>query len=110
MKPIFRGEPVLCKIRDRIKSRFRYFALLPVDHYRALGISNSAGSDAIEMAYVATLRDISKSRRSLMLAFVYGQTPARLERARDELLNPAKRAAHDREIAQMTLFFGNPPG
>jgi hypothetical protein len=81
-----------------------------VDHYRALGISNSAGNDEIEMAYIATLRGISRSRCTLMLAFIYGQTPARLERAREELLNPGKRAAHDREIAQMTLFFGNPPG
>lgn len=89
LKPTFKGESVSFKIRVLIKSRFRYFALLPVVHCRALGIRNSAGNEAIEMAYVETLWDISKSQR---------------------ILDAAKRTAHGRDIAQMTFFFGNPPG
>lgn len=94
---------------DWFKKRFQYFAILPVDPYRALGIEEDATDDEIKAAFIELSGAISVSRSARIVALIVGQSPARLERARNELLHPLKRKACDDHISHMTKLFGNPP-
>lgn len=92
-----------------VSKRFRYFALLNLDHYHTLGVERSASKELIEVAYRSLLGELSAG--SVLGRFgstLLGQSEARLIRARDILLCDEERAAYDKHLDWMYTAFGNP--
>jgi len=86
------------KIRHRVASCFRYFTLLDLDHYHALGVDRHASPEVIEAAYIALLEEVNRTAYYRFSALLLGQSPARLRRARKVLLNAKQRSAYDHQL------------
>jgi hypothetical protein len=83
--------------------------LLPLDPYTALGLAPQASAQQVQQAYEDTLRWASASRWHRVWAQVCGQSPARLEDMREELLDPVRRNALDQHLATLRKRLEHPP-
>lgn len=79
------------------------------DHYRALGIPPDASNADIERAYGAALSEGTGGRGARVRAWLCGRSPRQLAHARAELLDPARRRAHDEQLEALRIRFSNPP-
>jgi len=95
------------KFKPFIARRFRYFTLLHLDHYHALGVDRNASPETIEAAYSALLTEVSRDAYARFTALLMGQSPARLQRARDVLLNVELRSAYDSHLDWLYHMHGN---
>lgn len=85
------------------------FTLLPVDYYTALGIGQDATDAEIEIAYRITVDRVTRTGWSRMVGVLCGQSPARLQVARMELLDPASRRNYDEHLRLLRAMFTYPP-
>ena len=83
--------------------------LVPCDHYSALGIEREATDNDIELGYQASLTYVQSSTSRYFFALLLGRSPARLARARIQLLDPSQRKQHDEHLAYLSLLYDNPP-
>ena len=71
------------------------------DHYRLLGIADSATADEIELAYEAAVARTPTNWRMRVVAQLRGRTPQRFRFAYEELIDPAKRAKYDAYLVRV---------
>ena len=91
------------------KAGLALWTFIPVDHYTALGIAQSASNAEIDEAYRVILAHVSATKVSLALGTLFGQSPARLQVARLELLDPIARKIHDKHLKHLKIMFSHPP-
>ncbi len=85
------------------------FTLLPLDHYTALGIAQDAPASEIRAAYAIAVAEVSATRYSRVMGPLFGRSPARLNRACAELLDPLNRRDYDKYLDDLRVRFANPP-
>ena len=94
---------------NAIRTRSAMFTLLPVDHYTALGIALDATNAEIEIAYQIAVDQVTRTRLSLIVGVLCGRSPARLQVACLELLDPASRRNYDEHLRLLRAMFIYPP-
>ncbi len=72
-----------------------------LSHYELLGVRQDASEQEIRRACEDRLRRIDDRAWRARLMRMFGSDRWALERARDTLLDPRLRAAHDREVASL---------
>lgn len=93
----------------KIQKSITLMAIIPLDHYTLLGISPQASEADIIAAHEKIVANASNAWAHKVLAALCGQSMARLDRAREELLNPLVRAEYDQYLRTMRVFYANPP-
>lgn len=89
--------------------RLGRYALFPLDHYTLLAIARGATASEVERGYQAACAAVEWTPLSVLAAVVWGRSPQRLRLARDELLDPVRRAAHDAELDALRRVLCSPP-
>lgn len=81
-----------------------------MDHYSVLGIGMAATAEEIELAYRLSVQRLEHGpswRRLLM--WLLGITLARLQEARDVLLDAQQREKYDQRLACVAAYYARPP-
>ena len=94
---------------NAMRTRSAMFTLLPLDHYTALAIGPDATNAEIEIAYQIAVDQVTRTRVSRIVGVLCGRSPARLQLARLELLDPASRRNYDAHLRQVRSVFTYPP-
>jgi hypothetical protein len=85
------------------------FSLIPLDHYTALHIAQDATSEEVETAYAFAVIQVSATRISRLVGLLFGRSLLRLDAARAELLDSAKRKEYDKYLKNLRIWLSNPP-
>lgn|SRR6185369_3885182 len=97
------------RLLNAIRTRSAMFTLLPVDHYTVLAIGQDATNAEIEIAYRIAVDQVTRTRVSRIVGVLCGRSPARLQLARLELLDPASRRNYDEHLGLLRALFTYPP-
>jgi len=96
---------LMIKLREKLK----FFTVIPVDHYTLLCITSHATSSEIEAAYLITILASSASPWRRFIGLMCGQSRVRINRARQELLDPVVRRRYDANLKLLQTIYQNHP-